>query len=1499
MKVPLSRDESKRLQALRNYRILDSEPEQSFDDLSLLAARICEAPFAMISLVEEERRWFKSTVGTTVRETPRDGSFCAHAILQSDVFVVRDALADERFANHPHVTTDPKIRFYAGAPLVTPDGYRIGMLCVADRIPRDLRPDQMEALRILSRQVMTRMELRRNLVEFKEAVEERQRTEESLHQRTDFLQLQQVVAAAANEASTVEDAMQAAIDLVCAYTGWPIGHVCLRAEDSQDELVSTGIWYLTDSERFGQFRQITDSTRFTPGIGLPGLVLAKRKPVWLRDVEADPDFARVKVARQLGIKIGFAFPVMIGSEVAAVLEFFAETYIDPNERLLQVVSYVGTQMGRVIERKQSQKALAKSEELFRSLIEHASDIISILEADGTIRYESPAIEQVLGYKAEEMVGRNAFEFVHPDDLIRLKQLYAEGLREPGTTQTDCYRYRHKNGSWRAFESTGTNLLTHPSVHGIIINSRDVTERTQAETSLRYRWEFEKLITTISGNFINIAAEDVDSEINRSLQAIGEFAGADRSYVFQFSPEAASVTNTHEWCRRGIDSHIHRLQNLPVQSLPWIFGRLRRGETVNIPHVADLPPEAGAEKTEFEQEDIQSLICVPMVLQKSVIGFLGFDAVAHDMAWTEDLIALLKITGELLVSALRRKQTEEALRTSEERFRNLIESTTDLVWEVDAKGVYTYVSPRIEQVLGYRPEEVLGRTPFDIMPESEAKRISAFFADVAARKVPFTTLENTNRHKNGRLVVLESSGMPILDAVGGFHGYRGIDRDITERKAAEGRLLLQSAALESAANGIVITDRDGTILWVNPAFTKLTGYTAEESIGKNPRVLKSGQHDEAFYRHLWQTVRAGNVWRGELVNRRKDSSLYTEDMTITPVRNHAGVITNYIAIKQDVTARKRAEAVLKHRADIDDLLTSISTRFINLDPGEVDRSINESLQTLGSFVGVDRSYMFILSDDHATIDNTHEWCAPGIEAQINNLQAIPVEAYGWVAERLMRFESVHVPRVRDLPREADDFRKLCEAQQIQSLLLVPIVYGQAPFGFLGFDSVRTEKTWAEEDVILLKMIGEIFVNALKRERAELALQDSNRKLENTLDELKRTQQQIVQQERLRALGQMASGIAHDFNNALSPILGFSELLLARPSHLDDRDKARHFLQMMNTAAKDAASIVNRLREFYRNRDETDKLAPVNLVPLVEQAISLTQPRWKVQAQARGINIRVHPDLQKVPLIAGSEPDLRELLTNLIFNAVDAMPQGGVVTITTRPQNGHVVLTVADTGTGMTDEVRRRCMDPFFTTKGKAGTGLGLSMVHGIVRRHEGKIEIETSLGKGTTFTIRLPVQSRAVARVDETPTVRSAVRSVHVLVVDDEPMVREIESEYLKAEGHTVEVAASGPEGLEKFRATRFDVVVLDRAMPVMSGDQLAVAIKEIAPRVPVILLSGFGSMMQAAGEKPDGVDYVLGKPVTLQDLAQTVARAIENEIGGAASPDSRVEHQSQPTDRHG
>jgi signal transduction histidine kinase len=261
---------------------------------------------------------------------------------------------------------------------------------------------------------------------------------------------------------------------------------------------------------------------------------------------------------------------------------------------------------------------------------------------------------------------------------------------------------------------------------------------------------------------------------------------------------------------------------------------------------------------------------------------------------------------------------------------------------------------------------------------------------------------------------------------------------------------------------------------------------------------------------------------------------------------------------------------------------------------------------------------------------------------------------------------------------------------------------------------------------------------QKQLLEETVRQRTHELKQALEELRASEQQLAQKQRLSAVGMMASGIAHDFNNALMLIMGSGEILLSDLERQGlTKESGTPLLNDILTAARDASTLVSQLRKFSKSGETGEVHQPVHLNALIEQAVSFTKPKWDAQALGEGSRIRVEVDLQNIPVIMGDAARLRDAITNLIFNAVDAMPKGGTLTLRTRTKGETVLLEISDTGIGMTDEVRQSCFEPFFTTKGQHGTGLGLAMVFGIAQHHSGTIDIASKPGKGTMFTLRLP------------------------------------------------------------------------------------------------------------------------------------------------------------------
>jgi PAS domain S-box-containing protein len=392
------------------------------------------------------------------------------------------------------------------------------------------------------------------------------------------------------------------------------------------------------------------------------------------------------------------------------------------------------------------------------------------------------------------------------------------------------------------------------------------------------------------------------------------------------------------------------------------------------------------------------------------------------------------------------------------------------------------------------------------------------------------------------------------------------------------------------------------------------------------------------------------------------------------------------------------------------------------------------------------------------------------------------------------------------------------------------------------------------------------------------------LQQAYDDLRNTREAVMQHERLRVLGQMASGIAHDINNALSPVKLYTQALLESEKGLTIH--GRKNLKTIRNAIDDVSETVARMREFYRLREPELTLVPVNLNDLVQQVVDLTRARWRDMPQQIGIMIQTVTELvENLPSILGIESEIREAVANLIFNAVDAMPAGGTLTLRTGVvKHEHaedsdirqVYVEVTDTGYGMDEETRRRCLEPFFTTKGERGTGLGLAMVYGAVQRNHAAIEIESSPGRGTTVRLRFEVAASGAVQATP-PDSRSVTPSLmRVLVIDDDPLVTEVLRDILERDGHQVTTADGGETGIGVFREARdrgeaFALVLTDLGMPYVDGRRVAAAVKADSPSTPVILLTGWGRRLVAEGDIPPHVDRVLSKPPDLIELREALA----------------------------
>ena len=682
------------------------------------------------------------------------------------------------------------------------------------------------------------------------------------------------------------------------------------------------------------------------------------------------------------------------------------------------------------------------------------------------------------------------------------------------------------------------------------------------------------------------------------------------------------------------------------------------------------------------------------------------------------------------------------------------------------------------------------------------------------------------------------------------------------------------------DGLITMDHEGRIVDFNPAAEQIFGYRGSEVIGQPladiiiPPTLRE-QHRRGLAHYLATGEAPVLGRRLEIVGQRADGSVIPVELSITQMPG-APMFTGFL---RDITERKQAEQKLQAQLGRLDLLNRIT------------RAIGERLDLQSIFQVVIRSLEDDLPIDFGCL------CLYDPTDEVLTVTSVGVRSEGLALELALtgqarialaqsglagcvRGQVVYEP---DLSQVQLPFLQQLARGGLHSLVAAPLLVESKVFGVL-MTARRQPHSFSSGECEFVQQLSEHV--ALAAHQAQL-----HASLQQAYDDLRQTQQAVLQQERLRALGQMASGIAHDINNAISPLALYTESLLENEPNLSPN--ARSHLETMQNAIEDVAHTVSRLREFYRQREPQLMLLPVDLTQVLQQAVDLTRARWSDMPQQQGLVIDLRLDLAPdLPAIMGVESELREALLNLVFNAVDAMPEGGNLTLRTRavsaePCEGnrdaltHVQVEVCDTGVGMDEDTRRSCLEPFFTTKGEHGTGLGLAMVYGIVQRHSAELEIDSAVGQGTTVRLIFAVPME-VARESALPAAHVQVPpQLRLLIVDDDPLLLKSLCDTLRGDGHLVSAADSGQSGIDLFRAAAqrgesFAAVITDLGMPYMDGRRVAAAIKAAAPTTPVILLTGWGQRLVNEGDLSPHVDRVLSKPPKLRELRVALAEVVDN-----------------------
>lgn len=747
---------------------------------------------------------------------------------------------------------------------------------------------------------------------------------------------------------------------------------------------------------------------------------------------------------------------------------------------------------------------------------------------------------------------------------------------------------------------------------------------------------------------------------------------------------------------------------------------------------------------------------------------------------------------------------------------------------------------------------------------------------------------------------------------------GLYKVATERALSESQGWFQTT-LMSIGDGVIATDGRGCIKFVNAAAEIILGLTNQQVAG-HPLHSVFPVYDEQTNMEVenpvYEALRTGqnSPKNREIVFQRHDGQIVPIEESSTLIRDLSGQLLGAALVVRDVTERRKSERelrqhqlhleelvnqrtekiqqtnaqlqseaeerckaqkALQRRVEIESLHAGISASFLDLKHDDFDRGVSAALEKIGQFLEVDSVSFLQVSDAGDALNCTHEWCDRGVSKIADTLQALPLAALPWLKYQLMEAGGVAVGSIEEVPEDEILTRQILEIREAKSALFLSIKEGNDLRAFTVITTNKSCRSWNGDDVSMLRMMNGVLHAAICRMSVEA--------------DKEQLQTQLTQSQKMEAVGKLSGGIAHDFNNMLLPIIGYSDMLIGR-FETEGQDLSE--LREIRKAAERAASLTRQLLAF--SRKQIIKKVPLDLNKAIEDMRNML-------ARIIGENIRLGTNLSESLGAVNADPgQMEQVLMNLVVNARDAMRDGGSVSISTYNETlnaasavtlknpelvgEYVCIKIADTGVGIPAENLDRIFEPFFTTKGQEGTGLGLSVIYGIVEQHQGGIHVETLKGKGTTFYIYLPASSTPVPKPeDPAQAVRRAEgddslrgKGERILLIEDEEGVIKFVSSALRSRGYDIVQAMNYKEALEQFAAGEYDLIFSDAVLPDGNGVDLLDKFMDEKPETRALLSSGYTdktALMQMVKEKE--ISF-LQKPYSLPQLYRTVREVIDD-----------------------
>lgn len=1182
-------------------------------------------------------------------------------------------------------------------------------------------------------------------------------------------------------------------------------------------------------------------------------------------------------------------------------------------------SYIGDTKGKkrqaIIHFRQSTdnrtngKIETDSDNKFRTLFNNTYDAIFLMKDDIFIDC-NPRTEVLFGCSREELLRKKPHDFspvVQPDGR-NSKEKALEKINK-------ALRGIPQSFEWTHCRKDGVKFDAEVSLNRIDIDGeqmlqaivRDITKRKETEAELRYRVDFEKFIASISTHFINLAPDEIDSGIRNTLEDVGVFAGIDRSFIFLLDEKANEYSILHEWCNDGVATLCGRRLTINSNAIPWWHGKLSRFENIRIADVAILPKSADGEKKFLQSIGSQSVLCAPLRIGKSLIGFFGFDTVTKKKHWSLESAALLRIVGEIIANSLERKHRDEELRRMADQRKHLLEVSTSMLSTLNLDEVIRQTLRVLNEIIRFdecgihlldQKNEVLQphiivdswgdpiETNKSVIP-LERGIVSSVIKSGAAEMVNDAHSDprsyypsgirvkqehmicvpmNTKNTVLGTFTVIRHNDSPFtteeFELVQLFVGYATVAMENAQLyQAVQRQHSITSALLQTALS--IVEQKD---------VEKVMALIAEQSL-RITRVNRCAVF-------LWNDVQEQLEPIVVITPHQEQMPLF-EKMAIKP--GDAAIIGE----------------ILKHRNPV----IVDGARIHELLPPQLVKKFNiRSMLVIPFFKGGKLLGGMTLDDTHEERSFTSEDMASAIG--IANQAAVAIEN-----ARLFEQIKASEERYRSLFEDSKDgvFTSTEEGRIID--------INPAGIEMLGYDT--------KEELQNLNVATEIYDNPRRREEYKNALRMNGyvkdfeavlkRKDNRTISCLitstafrdettgrvyyrgfirdvtdkKMLEDKLRQTQKMESLGQLAGGIAHDFNNVLGIVQASLSALKVK---LDNSNNGLYqYVEMGENAVMRGADVARRLLTFSQSNE-------VRRVPLLINDVigDLTN----VLRHTIEKNITIETKIStEVPPVLGDHGQLYQMLLNLCVNARDALIENtnGINNDTicisvdqvdakrvpgmkvNESDDRYLRIKVSDNGDGMPEHIKNKIFEPFFTTK-STGTGLGLSVVYGIVQGHNGIVDVESESGKGTTFFIYLPIVEAIRADVVEEDTEEIIGGDETILIVEDEVVLCRLLEEVLTSKGYSVLKAADGNEALKLYGRQHDDIdaVIMDMGLPKLPGQTLFLKIKHINPSARIILASGYldEDLKQDLFEL--GAAAFIQKPYKAQEILKTARKVLNN-----------------------